>query len=288
MKNTLKFQTDNGIYFIPETHEYFSNKNDKKYTSASHVYGSFKEDFDAEGMSYNVARSKLGWHIAQHEDILVVQQEILADWKEKNRRSIEWGCYIDGGLEFFFKNGYHEDKEISKLGRSIYSSYFSGYKKMISQMIVYCDQYETAGTLDIAGLRKVKADERHFLDIYDFKTNTEKGIEFDSIKVKDDGTVKDYERFYLPPFDHLEQCNYTDYTMQLSIYAAMLQLQYGYRIGKLAIIFINKDMTHFKIPIAYMRYEAEEMMRLVMSKHNKLPAGNSTHCNNVKEQQIEW
>jgi len=64
----------------------------------------------------------------------------------------------------------------------------------------------------------------------------------------------------LPPFDHLEDCNYIHYSLQLSMYAFMSQLTWGCRIGKLAILYIDNDLKLNIYPIPYMRLEAKLLL----------------------------
>jgi len=96
------------------------------------------------------------------------------------------------------------------------------------------------------------------MDFYDYKTNLSQGIRYDSIGWNKN-PIKHYNRFMFSPLNHLEDCNYNKYAMQLSSYAYMAEITYGVKVGKLFIIFIWLDGTKYKykfIPVPYMRMEA--------------------------------
>ena len=57
----------------------------------------------------------------------------------------------------------------------------------------------------------------------------------------------------LDPLQHLDDCNYIHYCLQISIYAWMLE-QEGYVVRDLRFTHINKPY-----PVSYMKYEIENM-----------------------------
>lgn len=95
-----------------------------------------------------------------------------------------------------------------------------------SEIGAYLIDYLLSGTIDILCYRPTD------FVILDWKTNRN-GLQFDSGYFKKDKTIKPHqltnEYVYkdermLPPLSHLPNCNGTHYTMQLSLYARMVEL----------------------------------------------------------------
>ena len=127
--------------------------------------------------------------------------------------------------------------------------------KFYPEALVYSTQYMIAGQSDLV-IQRTMQKKRALFDFYDYKTNLEKGIQFTSMGRKD-GLIKHYNRFLLHPVDHLEDCNYNLYSLQLSIYAYLAQTSWNIRVGRLAIIYINRNMQARLYPVPYMRHEAK-------------------------------
>ncbi len=127
---------------------------------------------------------------------------------------------------------------------------FCDYSKAFNEVILHSQKYKIAGTTDKLCFRTKKID--GVVDIYDYKTNESRGIEFEN----------KYGDFFAPPLNHLEDCNYVKYAMQLSSYGVMAQEMFNCKIGKLAIIFIppTDPNNWIKIPVPYMKHEAVSLM----------------------------
>ncbi len=108
------------------------------------------------------------------------------------------------------------------------------------------------------------------IDITDYKTNA-KGV-----LIKDlDKHGKPQNKYFLGPLSHLLESKYSDYALQLSIYAYFLEQQTGRRIGSLRIHFIPTDnpLEHFFIPCIYMR----ETVIAMLEWHNENPLTTIIH-----------
>ena len=108
--------------------------------------------------------------------------------------------------------------------------YYTDYGYTIySEIGAYLIDYLISGTIDILCIR-----DTDFV-ILDWKTNRN-GLQFESGYFKKDKTTKpaqltnEYvhkDEFMLPPLNHLPNCNGSHYTMQLSMYAKMVELILG-------------------------------------------------------------
>lgn len=228
------------IFFDDSNHTYFdSHKN--RYSSVTQLLSSFQEKFDAP---------KIAAIIAKKEGRTT--EDVLKEWEDKKDSSVDWGNLIHNNLENFWKLQPY-DAQFEKLAREI-SDMVAYAKEVLPEVLIYYADKKIAGQSDLVVNRNANV-----YDFYDYKTNESKGIVFDSMAVKN-GEIKYYNRYFKYPMAHLEDCNYVKYALQLSIYAYMAEMEFGWKIGRLAILFIDKKLNLNPIPVPYMRFEAELLL----------------------------
>lgn len=264
------------------THTYTHTETGLILRPVSTVYGEFKPDFDSQNISWMMARKALRLLINPEWDkgdpepameaILEKQKEILAEWDTKRDNSSDYGTEIHQVCEYI-ANGKQVDEKYSKLVFKMKALY-GHYYKSLPELIVHSLKWGVAGTIDNPLVRQ--RSDKSLIDIDDYKTNTEKGIEFDSTKIdKNTLKLKHYNRFMLPPLDHLEDCNYNHYAMQQSIYGVLLERQFPpHKIGKITLTFIEEiestdyphDYNVTTIPIPFLKLEAEAVLNAYCDK----------------------
>ena len=237
------------VIFDSERNAYFSGNSE--YRRVSKILNMLKEPFDKEGVSLMMARSRARDGVTVKQ----AQEKILKEWDDIRDSSIDHGNNLHGICEEFFKfgkvvNGY--EKMIGTLQELI-----ADYRHAESEKVIYYHKARIAGTTDLCCHRQ--SGKKSLVDYFDFKTNERNGIKFDSAKRKDNKPVH-YNRMLLPPVAHLEDCNYNTYSLQLSLYAYMDEMENGLRPGKLGILFLRKNQTIRYFPVPYMRYEAEAII----------------------------
>jgi hypothetical protein len=243
--------SDNFIKFEEKKHQYFDSDGNE-YQSMSRVLRTIQNHFDREGISKAVAKSRG-----------VSQDKILAEWDKKRDDASDYGNFIHNGMEDYFNGKTVNDKRIEELAKS-FSVETKDYYRMSTEHILYDKEYKIAGMTDLLLDRQKKPRSGEWIiDLMDYKTNLEKGIYFDSISRKN-GTLKHYKKFLHSPLDHLEECNYNHYALQLSGYGRMLEKTYGVKIGKLFIVWIryNSNSDKFEyvmIPVPYMKFEIDAL-----------------------------
>lgn len=238
------------IDFNEEKHTYTNRETKKQLKSASRFLDFFKIPFDREGISKSI--SMFGKKS---------QAQILAEWDKKKDNSIIHGNHVHKMMEDYNNTGTCEDKSLIKVAKYINSDIIGEYYRSFNEAIFWNNQYGICGTADRPILRCKNPNA--ILDVYDYKTNLEKGIYYNSSTNKN-GKIKHYKKFYLKPIDHLEDCNYNHYTLQLSLYAYMAQALYGVLIGQLAIIFIGKNIKGEwyaeRIAVPYLKTDIKNML----------------------------
>ena len=238
-----RFGTIDIVSFEPKKHRY-TDASGAEYKSVSRLLNSIEIPFDREGISMMMAKG-----------IKNRQVEILAEWDAKLKSSHVWGNWIHDNLESYHKLGTCDEK-LKSVVQEI-KPFYENYSQIYTEVLLSDIESKVAGQTDLVVQRQ--RSENTLYDFYDYKTNEQKGIEFDSIRRKKD-PWQHYNKFFLPPLAHLEDCNYNRYALQLSLYALMAQKQYGIRIGRLALIFIDNELRVQPYPVAYLRFEAEMLL----------------------------
>lgn len=262
----MNLGSDSSIVFEPRGHRYHDHAG-QEYRSVSRILSAIEIPFDREGISMAMARK-----MAQEENIPVeiAQKKILDEWDKKLHSSHDRGNWIHDNLENFHKYGKCDEKllpVVEKL-KPLYENYFRVY----TEVLLHDSEFKVAGQCDLIVQRQKSKDS--IFDFYDYKTNEQKGIVFDSIGRKRQ-PWSHYNRYFLPPLDHLEDCNYHRYSLQLSLYAAMAQRRYGIKIGRLALIFIDNNLQVHTYPAAYLKFEAETLLLHAGAKFKPLPPAKS-------------
>lgn len=238
---------DNTITFKPDTHQYFDNTG-AEYKSVTRALNSLKMPFDKRIAGY------MAITIAKEKGISVdkAKTELLAEWEQKGDSSRTHGTSVHNSIETYLKTGKStiEMPTVIDFIRDLVKPFYRYYP----ETILYDQINKIAGQTDLVIQRQKSEDSLY--DFYDYKTNESKGIQFDSIGRKQE-PWKHYNRNFLAPLDHLEDCNYNLYALQLSIYAYLAQVTYGIKVGRLGIIFINTSFQITPIPVPYLKLEAQ-------------------------------
>jgi len=259
--------TDDYVTLEPKQHIY-TDKDNRQYQSTSNLLKLMEIPFDKDGISSAMARSRAGKG-ATPEMIAREKKSILNEWDRKRDNSTSYGTAIHDGLEKYFETGSSGTPAIDIIGADLFKSLRGDSKRHIAEKIYYNTDLLLAGSADLSVIRKQNREKPWVLDIFDYKTNIEQGIRYDSIDRRK-VPPKHYEQYYVGPFAHVEACNYFKYCMQLSVYAYMAMVRYNVRIGRLAIIFIDKDLKHKEIPVPFMYYEVQQLLNMRVNR-KKLP-----------------
>lgn len=232
------------VVFEPVEHKYKMVNKDIELKSVSKLISMVKPEFDKEYWSNHVAK-KRG----------ITQEEVLKEWAQTNKEALAKGTkYHEYREEKFLKNkafpaaesnGLKVAHDLSNLPVGIHP-----------ELMLYNFEYMLAGTSDIV---EILPDKRFILG--DFKSN--KKLEFEGYKKFD----KDYKEKRAAkmkfPLQHLDDANGIHYTIQLSIYAYMLE-QFGYHCHDLYIDHIifdgDEPVNEIRYPIQYLKKEVINLL----------------------------
>jgi hypothetical protein len=203
------------------------------------------------------------------------QQDILDGWKETVDSSINRGEYVHDAFERYAIKG--EVEEDMKKPIAYLSELLKNYYRYYPEQLLYSHNHKVAGRTDMV-LQRQKS-KNPIYDLLDYKSNESKGIVFDSIRRKS-LPWKHINKYFLAPFDYLEDCNYTRYAFQLSIYAFLMMTRLNFKIGKLWILFVDNDFDIHYYPVPFMYQEAKMICELNTSR-KQLPISNYIQDHNI-------
>lgn len=240
--------TYNEIEFIEKTHQYFYKKQELLPVS------SFLKVFEPV-----FPRMQAAMGVAKRDGISI--EAVLKMWDEKRDKAAAHGTKIHNVLE----QGWIKGKV-----PLMYSDMFESVKlltmprkQVFPEKMFFNKEFGIAGTADQPQERCKKAfngKKLQVIDIFDYKTNTAKGVTLYDSRLKYGKWVHDM-KYFNGPISHLEYTLYNKYALQMSIYALMCEWYYDVIIGRLGIVFIDLNLNASVIPTPYLKHEAESMFR---------------------------
>jgi ATP-dependent exoDNAse (exonuclease V) beta subunit len=224
-----------------ETHTY-TNENGEKYMSVTTFIGTYKKPFD---------KDKWSKHVALRDG--VSQEEILNKWAGITLTAQNRGTNVHLVMEKYIK-----ERKIEKGYEEFVQSFikkttgiFLTDSNVLSEHILYSDYYKLAGTADLI------VENGNSFYVMDFKTN------------KKFNYVNKYNEHFYEPIEYLQQCEFTTYTIQLSIYAWMHEKLTGKKCAGLKIFYLREfsDKTFWQeIPCMYVKDTVNILLEDKMKK----------------------
>ncbi len=237
------------IRFTESTHKYWYGR--KQLTSVTTYIGKFFPPFEGKVLAKRLA--SYPFYKKQKKGM----RKIMAEWKA----SASHGTRVHQAIEEYINCGdalycldkfCTEDRDFNKFNQWL--QWYEPFEKKIMsnefgtiqpEVIVHNEEYGLAGTIDL--IVTYKNNEGNVVTmLLDWKTNT-------NFKKNYAGNTA------FKPINHLPNTKLSKYTLQLSLYAYMLE-QKGSTIGDLMLVEIGEDrVKEWTIP--YSKKEIEVMLK---------------------------
>jgi ATP-dependent exoDNAse (exonuclease V) beta subunit len=227
-----------------DTHVYTNTETGETYTSVTTFIGKYKKPFD---------KDKWSKYVAQRDGLS--QEEVLDKWSNITTTAQNRGTNVHLIMENYIKEkkiekGYEEfvDSFIKKTNGIILPD-----SKILSEELLYSHDHKLAGTADLI------VENKNIFHVMDFKTN------------KKFNYTNKYNEYFFEPIDYLPQCEFTTYTIQLSIYARMHELLTGKKCAGMKVFYLRefKDKTFWQdIPMIYMKDTVDKLFNDKLKKDN--------------------
>jgi hypothetical protein len=193
-----------------------------------------------------VAATRLNKSFPYRKEVVEEKRKILESWEDNKNDALTKG------------SAYHKMKEAAVKAKIVYTPelvevpVLQGIDVLAGnvpdglypELVLYNDDWGIAGQADWVMVRGKR------VDIKDYKTSKE---------IKKEGFM---EARLLPPLGHLPAANFWVYSLQLSLYALMME-EKGFEIGRLFIEHVDKN-TQAPLgmyPTEYMRNEAKAIVK---------------------------
>jgi ATP-dependent exoDNAse (exonuclease V) beta subunit len=222
----------NGISFNEAEHSYYFNG--KKCISVTQAISKFKKPFETEIIASRYAK-KHG----------LDKNEVMDQWKMANLDSTRRGSQLHKYAEMRFSSKMVEvDPDVEPLCEMFDHFYNDSKDRLIPircEFVVGDYDIGMCGTLDKL-FYNVTAQE---IQIWDYKTN------------KEISRSSKYKNMMTNELSHLQECEFTTYSLQLSLYKILIERNTSLKLGKSYLVWINEVNDKYKIiGTDYMEREA--------------------------------
>lgn len=242
------------VYLEPIEHVYIHRETGKRYGSVTQMLGSIEHEFETELVAERISMQRDDDPKKNPDYHGMTVEQILDYWQYLNDSANEYGTYVHETVETYLlkQKWWYPTDELQKAVIKAYNELEVDEGKCVyPERIMFSEKYSLAGTADL----KIDIDDEWF-DIGDWKTN--KRFEFYS----------PFGQTLKKPFDHLQQCHHSTYSLQLSVYAKMCEEETGMKCRQIWIGYWSRETEKFtRIPITYLKNEATQLLEL--HKYNK-------------------
>ena len=241
------------VFLEPIEHKYHHRETGKIYKSVTTTLSSIEPHFDSEAVSLAITRQPD--NAKQERYIGLSQQEILDFWQLLNDEANVYGTKVHDIVEryllankWYFPNEDEEGEFEQKVIEGYENLKIDEGIAVWPERILFSEEYELAGMSDLI----IDIDEK-FFDVWDWKTNREFNF-FDQFGYKT----------LFKPFDHLQSCQWSVYSLQLSVYAYLYEMEFpGRKCRQICIGYWDKEKKSFeKIQIMYLKHEARKLIEM--------------------------
>jgi len=227
----------NDIVLDHSTHTYTNIHNSEKYMSVTTLIGKYKKPFDKDYWSKKIADRD-----GKDPD------QVLKEWASITKTAQNRGTNIHSVMENYLKDQFITEgyEELIKSFDKKCTGVIKSNSNILCERTVYSHEYKLAGTADVI------VENKDLFYILDFKTN--KKFNF----------ISKYSDYFYEPLDYLQQCEFTTYTIQLSIYAYLHEQLTGKKCAGLKIFYLREfdDKTFWQdIATVYMKSTVLDLLR---------------------------
>ena len=239
---------DERIEFDEPTHRYTIDGTSDKWTSCTGFIHDFFPHFDPRAALSAIKRGK---NYATSKYYGKSDQEILDGWSASGKEASGLGTAMHLAIEQFM-NSAHDiiDPAVKKTKEWEYFNNFwadcgGDLVPYRMEWEVFSTEHRLAGSIDAIFYRP--SDGKYV--IYDWKR---------SRQIKSDN---EHEKGYYP-LDHLPNCNYWHYSLQLNIYKWFLETFYGLEIADLYLIILHPDNKNYRrLRLNFLPDEVQAMLQ---------------------------
>ena len=234
---------DDHISFDEGPHIYTID-GDSDYKSVTTFVHSHFEHFDADKIIDNMMKNPIKWQ--QNKYYGNTKQEIKDLWDENRDQAAEAGTKMHYDIECYYNNNPNENNSIEYQYFNNYLQFHNHLKPYRTEWMIWDKELKFAGSIDM-----VYEEDDGTLSIYDWK------------RCKEIKKVNSFNKYSTNEIiNHLPDTNYWHYALQLNIYKALLEKNYGKKIKDLYLVCLHPESKHKnfeKIKVVDLQNEVKEL-----------------------------
>lgn len=223
---------DKHLVFDEPSHTYYIDGDSKGMISVTGFLHAFFGHFDADAIIDKMMKSPK-W--SDNKYYGKTKEEIKAMWNENGRIASEAGTKLHLAIEMFMNGATHliPDDVLASVEWKYFLKFWKDHGDDLEpyrmEYEIWIKEIKLAGSVDAIFRRK---SDGKFL-IYDWKRSKE---------------IKTENNFQsgLGQLDHLPDCNYWHYSLQLNVYRYILEKYYNMDVAELYLVIMHPDNKSYK------------------------------------------
>uniref|UniRef100_A0A6C0DZX2 AAA+ ATPase domain-containing protein n=1 Tax=viral metagenome TaxID=1070528 RepID=A0A6C0DZX2_9ZZZZ len=235
-----KHQLDDRIKFQDIGHKYWIDGNDNDLISCTTFIKKFFKEFDFDSIIKNIIKSEkyndptYKYHNMSYEDI-------KKEWDKNSNESTDLGTKLHLSIEHFYNEIKVENKSIEY---NYFLKFYEDHKHLEiyrTEWLIFSDILRISGSID-----GVFINHDGSLSLCDWKRSKE--IDYKG--------YNDKKALY--PIEHLPDCNYSKYSLQLNLYRMILETFYDFKVKEMFLIVMHPNNDNYiKIEVSDYKKEIE-------------------------------
>ena len=241
-------ERDKHVHFDEPTHIYTVKGQTAGYISVTKFLHEFFPHFDAEATIRKMMRSP-NWPNSKWFGMTA--EQIKAAWEANGKEASGAGTAMHLAIEQFLNGAAHliPDEILETAEWKYFQNFWNEHGHDLvpyrTEWEVWSEEYRLTGSIDMIFYRK--SDNSYV--VYDWKR---------SKQIK---TNNEFGGSGFYPLDHLPDCNYWHYTLQLNVYRWFLETYYGLKISDMYLIILHPDNKNYRrMQLNRLDDEVKEMM----------------------------
>lgn len=267
-----KHERDKRIKFLDKGHKYWIDDDNTDLISCTTFIKKFLNEFDTDAVIDNIMKSEKYNNDPDYKYYGMKEDDIKKLWNDNSKKAMNNGTNLHLDIENFY-NGI--DIKNDSIEYKQFLNFYEEHKKMKiyrTEWLIFSDILKITGAIDA-----VFIDDNRELILCDWKRSKE-------INYKN---FNNHKALY--PFDHLQDCNYSQYSLQLNLYRIIIETYYGFKVKEMFLVVMHPDNisgNYEKIMVPRMQKESEWLFDIRCKQLNSLGYNITIKLDNYVEKDI--
>ena len=252
-----KHPLDEQIVFEESEHLYFL-RGKQVGTSVTTLIHKFQPPFESDKIAENISLNKCSRE-SREKYKNMTKEMIIEKWKIEGVKSSSLGTEMHRDIELYFND--EENKENNSLEYSYFKNFLAtphmdNLVPFRTEWTVYDEELDIAGQIDML--------------FFDTSTNTY--VIYDWKRSKEISFTQKFRnnKYLKAPLDHLENCNFNTYSLQLNIYRYILHKNYSMKVSRMHLLVLHPNHeSYIKVDVEPLDDEIQSLVEFRKNEMNE-------------------